>query len=159
MAFQIHALDKDLFSDLFELDDKALKAMGARRQTVTDKPGYPCRVSLADAEVGETVVLFNYEHLPEKTAYRSAHAIYVRENAQQARPAPDEIPEVLSSRLLSVRCFGNDHFMIQADVVEGARLGPMLDEMFQNEAVSYIHLHNAKQGCFAAKVTRAPDVH
>ncbi len=156
MAFQIHALDSGLFSDLFELDDKALEAIGARRQTVSSKPGYPCRVSLADAEVGDTVVLVNYEHLPEQTPYRASHAIYVREGAEQARPAADEVPPVLSSRLLSVRCFGADHFMIQADVVDGAQLGPMLDEMFRNQAVAYIHLHNAKQGCFAAKVTRAP---
>ena len=158
MAFQIHALDEGLFSDLFELDDQALEAIGARRQTVTSKPGYPCRVSLADAEVGDTVILVNYEHLAEKTPYRSAHAVYVRENVKQAHPAPNEVPEVLSSRLLSLRCFGADHFMIQADVVDGAQLGPMLDEMFQNEAVAYIHLHNARQGCFAAKATRAPGV-
>ncbi|NIA68175.1 DUF1203 domain-containing protein [Pelagibius litoralis] len=158
MAFQIHALDSGLFSDLFELDDKALEAIGARRETVTSKPGYPCRVSLADAEVGDRVVLVNYEHLPEKTPYRASHAIYVRENVKQAHPAPNEVPEVLSSRLLSVRCFGEDHFMIQADVVDGAALGSMIDDMFKSEGVAYIHLHNARQGCFAAKVTRAPEV-
>jgi len=155
MAFQVHALDGNKFSNLFDLDDMALEAIGARRKTVDSKPGYPCRVSLTDAEIGDTVVLFNYEHLPENSPYRASHAIYVRKGVEQARPAPNEVPVVIGSRLLSVRCFGVDHLMVQADVVDGKDLGPMIETMFQNPDIDYIHVHNARQGCFAAKVTRS----
>jgi hypothetical protein len=60
MAFQITALDHRRFSRLFELSDSELAESWAVRQTATAKPGFPCRVSLADAEVGEELILVNY---------------------------------------------------------------------------------------------------
>ena len=88
MPFQIHALPDTLFRDLFSLTDAELEKRHAKRILVDEAPGYPCRVSLADAQVGETVLLLNYEHQANDTPYRSAHAIFVREGVSQAMPAP-----------------------------------------------------------------------
>ena len=49
-----------------------------------------------------------------------------------------------------------DHMMIDADVIDGRKLQIALFEAFDNPDVAYIHLHNAKPGCFAAEVVRAP---
>ena len=155
MTYQIHALSPDLFADLFALDDTALAARNMRRMTVDAKPGTPCRVSLADAKVGETVLLLNFEHQPGNTPYRSSHAIFVREGAVRALPAVGEVPEVLQSRLISVRLFDRADMMIDADAVDGGQLGNTLTAVFENAAVAYAHLHYAKPGCFAASVTRA----
>lgn len=45
--------------------------------------------------------------------------------------------------------------MIDADVVAGSELQSVIPAMFRNEDVAYLHLHNARQGCYAASVTRA----
>ena len=124
-------------------------------KVVTEKPGTPCRVSLADAEVGETVLLVNFKHQRENTPYKASHAVFVRKNAVQATPDVNEVPQVLASRLLSVRGFDGAHFMRTADVVEGTALGDVIETMFGGAEIAYIHVHNAKPGCFAAKVTRA----
>ena len=155
MTFQVHALPYEPFARFFELTDAELAKAGAARVSVTAKPGFPCRVSLADAEPGETVILVNFEHQPQNTPYRASHAIFVRENAEQALPKAGEVPEVLASRLMSVRAFDRRHHMIAADVVEGATLHVAIPEMLRSTEVSYLHLHNAKPGCFAARVTRA----
>lgn len=155
MTFQIHSLDPQPFARLFELDDEALSKIGARREIVGESPGSPCRVSLEDAEVGCEVLLLNYTHLPELSPYRASHAIYIRKGAEAAHPAPGQVPKVLSSRLLSLRVFGADHFMIEADVVDGASLTNRLNTIFANQNAAYVHIHNAKQGCFAARATRA----
>jgi hypothetical protein len=155
MSFQIHALPADKFQHLFSLSDEELAATPAERRTAHIKPGYPCRVSLEDAEVGEEVILLHYQHQPVDTAYRSSHAIFVRANAQEARPGIDEIPESLAIRLLSVRGFSAAHQMVAADVVHGRELRDAINQLFENEDVSYLHIHNAKPGCFAARVTRA----
>lgn len=155
MTFQIHALPAEPFRQLFSLSDAELRARNARRARVTSKPGFPCRVSLQDAEVGETVILLHYEHQPESSPYRASHAIYVREGVEQAVPAPGEIPEMLRSRLLSVRAFDADHLMVDADVVEGTRLEEMIERQLRDARVEYLHVHNAKPGCYAARVTRA----
>ena len=155
MAFQIHALPAEPFNELFQMSDSDLCARNARRVTVTAKPGTPCRVSLADAEVGETVILVHYEHQTAASPYRAGHAIFVREGVQQAHSAIGEVPEVLRSRLISLRQFDDEGMMIDADVFEGKGLGAALITAFENARTSYVHLHYAKPGCFAARVTRA----
>jgi hypothetical protein len=155
MSFRIHALPYEPFAALFKLSDADLAQAGATRMVVDTRPGSPCRVSLTDAEPGETVVLVNFEHQPANSPYRASHAIFIRENAEQAFPRVGEVPEVLSSRLISVRAFDERHYLIAADVVEGSKLGEAIPVMLETPEVAYLHLHNAKPGCFAASVTRA----
>lgn len=154
MSFQVKALPPKLFEGLFWLSDAELKNRHIRRLTVTEKPGIPCRVSLADAEIGETVLLLNFEHQSADTPYRASHAIFVRRNAVEARPARGEVPEFLRSRLISVRQFDAEHMMIDADVVGGVALTGALYDAFSNAATAYVHLHFAKPGCFAVRVER-----
>jgi hypothetical protein len=143
------------FTALFALSDEALRAHGARRCIADSKPGFPCRVSLADAEIGEKLLLVNYEHQPADSPFRATHAIFVRENAEQAHPKAGEIPEPLQLRLLSVRAFDGAGMLLEADVVEGRKLEPVIEQMLSNPNIAYLHLHNAKQGCYAARVDRA----
>ncbi|MCA9605290.1 MAG: DUF1203 domain-containing protein [Maritimibacter sp.] len=154
MPFQIHALPADPFRALFALDDAALHARDARRELVREHPGTPCRVSLEDARVGETVLLVNHCHLPVQSPYRSSHAIYVREGVAQARPGVGEVPAAISTRLISVRLLDTGDMMVGADVVDGAALDGVLSEALRDPAVRYVHLHYARPGCFAAAVTR-----
>lgn len=155
MAFQISALEIDQFSGLFGQDDRALARCGVRRVIADACPGYPCRVSLQDAKVGESVLLMNYQHQPAASPYRSSHAIFVREWASRARLGVNEVPELLRQRLLSVRAFDDPGMMVEADTVDGQELAPLIEHLFANDSASYLHIHNAKQGCYVALVERA----
>jgi len=154
MEFQISALNAEEFSHLAGLDDESLAKNGARRMTVDLKPGYPCRVTLEDAEPGESVLLVNYEHLAVNTPYRSTHAIFVREEATTCPPITNRIPEQLRIRLLSIRAFDADGMMVDADVVHGTESEPVIRTLLNNSRVEYLHIHNAKPGCYAARVDR-----
>jgi hypothetical protein len=44
--------------------------------------------------------------------------------------------------------------MIDADVVEGALAAELFERFLGKPAVSYLHVHNAKRGCYAARVER-----
>jgi len=155
MNFQIKALAADAFAPLFELSDAELTHHSALRMIADRKPGFPCRVSLRDADVGESVLLVNYEHLPIASPYRACHAIFVRERATEARLEINEIPEVLSTRLLSVRAFDDAGIMVDADVLQGRRLAAVVRRMLRSSRVRYLHAHNAKPGCFAARIERS----
>ena len=154
MNFQILAISNDRFSHLFGLDDDALEKQGVQRKIVDCSPGFPCRVSLQDAEVGESVLLLNYEHLPVSSPYRSSHAIFVRESAVEANLKANETPAMFRHRLLSVRAFDAKGMMIDADVVEGEGLEPLIEHLFANQSAKYLHIHNARRGCYAARVVR-----
>lgn len=154
MDFQISALNVDQFSHFFGQGQDELAAQGVLRKVVDSKPGFPCRVSLRDAEIGETVLLMNFEHQPLRTAFRSSHAIFVREWCEQAHPGRNEIPQLLRQRLLSVRAFNTAGMIIDADVVEGVHLESLLAQLLSNTQTNNIHIHNAKLGCYVALVER-----
>jgi hypothetical protein len=153
MSFRITGLPADPFQPFFAMDEAELKHRGARRLTA-DGPGYPCRVSLTDAAPGDELILLNYEHQSADTPFRASHAIYVRPG--EARfDAVDEVPEQLRKRLLSVRGFDAEGMMLQADVTEGREVEPVIAGFLANPKIAYLHLHYARQGCYAARVDRA----
>ena len=155
MSFQISGLPVAPFAPLFGLSDADLAKHAIVRHTADKSPGFPCRVSLRDAEPGETLLLLNYEHLAVASPYRSSHAIYVLEHAEEARVAVNEVPEVLRRRLLSLRAFDKQGMMLDADVADGRDIEPLIERMLELRDVEYLHVHNAKPGCFAARVDRA----
>jgi hypothetical protein len=154
MNFQVSGLNYAEFAPLFAMTDAQLAERHIVRRIVDERPGFPCRVSLEDALPGETVLLLNYEHLALASPYRSQHAIYVRENAKRANPARNEIPQVMEIRLLSLRAFDRAGMMLEADVVEGRNAAPVIHRMLANSGVEFVHAHNAKAGCFAARIDR-----
>jgi hypothetical protein len=58
--FRIVGLPLAQFEPAFSLDDNELAQKGARRLMVNAKPGFPCRVSLQDADIGERVILMPF---------------------------------------------------------------------------------------------------
>ena len=155
MPFQIKALPPEPFQHLFALDEKALQETRARRVTVKAKPDVPCRISLQDADIGEAVILVNYRHQASDTPYRAEHAIYVRQNVQEAQLACGQVPRLFHHRLMSLRGFDANHMMEEVNAVMGIDLADAIAAMFDNNTIAYIHLHYAKPGCFAASAMRA----
>jgi hypothetical protein len=154
MDFQIMALDAGQFRHLYGRNDAQLAEYGAKRYTVTDQPGFPCRVSLVDAEIGESVLLLNYEHQPAATPYRSSHAIFVIDGAETAFTATNEVPKQLRIRTLSVRAFDAGGMMLDADLIAGEKLEGLIERLLASDLAAYLHIHNAGRGCYAAKVLR-----
>ena len=155
-GYRISGLPLADFRPFFGLSDDALEARGIKRMIANSKPGFPCRITLEDAEPGEALLLLNYEHQAAATPYRSKHAIFVRESAVAEAVFDNVVPLVLGTRLLSVRAFNAQGMMLDADCVEGTELEPLIDRLFADPEAAYLHVHNARRGCFAARVDRAP---
>ena len=153
--FQFVALPIENFTHLFSMNDADLESRGAKRMSVDAHPGYPCRVSLIDAPIGERVILTHFQHHHANSPYQSAGPIFVRQVAQTAKPQVNEIPIMLQHRLLSVRAYDEAAMMKRARVVEGKVLEETIRDFFTNEAISYLHIHNAAPGCFNCMVQRA----
>ena len=155
MHFRISGIEPAPFQHLFAMSDEELGRNRAKRYVADSKPGYPCRISLEDAEPGEAVILAPYAHQTASTAYQSAGPIFVRETAKTRFEALDVVPEQLAGRLLSLRAYDEAGMMIDADVVDGRDLRANIDRFFGNVQTAYIHVHFARRGCFAARIDRA----
>ena len=97
-SFRLIGLDPAPFAGLFDLDDAALRARGGRRRVATEDPGFPCRVSLQDAAVGEELLLLPFEHQAEDSPYRASGPIYLRRNAAPRTLAVGEVPDYVRRR-------------------------------------------------------------
>lgn len=122
-----------------------------------ENPGFPCRVSLADAEIGEEVLLLPFMHHDVDSPYRASGPIFVHVDAATARPEIGEVPAMIRSRLLSVRGYDAGAMMIFAAVAEGRDLEAHFERAFSDPRVEYLHLHNARPGCYSCRVDRARD--
>jgi hypothetical protein len=154
MSFRVLGLSPALFRPFFAMHDARLSKLGARR-LIAEDARTPCRVSLEHARIGEAILLLNFEHQPANTPYRASHAIYVRKAADRAYDEVDTIPEVLRSRLLAIRAFDARHMMIDAEVCEGSEAVDLFERLLADPQASYLHVHNARPGCYAARVERA----
>ena len=154
-TFQLIGIDHEQFEPLFNLTDEQLKEYAAERRFATESPGYPCRISLEDAHVGEELLLLPYVHQPAASPYRASGPVFIRRGAKQHRLPVGEVPSYVTSRLMSVRAYDVAHMIVAASVCEGAVAAHEIEEYFRRAEVAYIHLHNAKRGCFSCQVVRA----
>lgn len=153
-TFRLVGLDPAALVPLFDLDEAGLQARGARRRVAMETPGFPCRISLQDAAIGEDLLLLPFEHLAEDSPYRASGPIYVRRNAQPRQLAPGEVPPYVSARQISLRGYSARHLMVDAVVCEGADVAAQIEQMFADPKIAYAHLHNARPGCYSCRAER-----
>jgi len=146
-------LAADRFEPLFDLSDDELRRRGMRRMIVDSKPGFPCRVTLQDAEPGERVLLLPFDHQTAHSPFRASGPVFVREGSFAAYDA-SEAPPVFKARALSVRAYDAEGMMLDADLAEGEAVEKLLARFFHRTDVDYIHIHFARRGCFACRVER-----
>jgi hypothetical protein len=156
MSYVVTGLSPEPFRHLFDLTDEALAERGVLRRQVDANPGFPCRVTLEDAEPGDTVLLMNYQHQPADSPFRASHAIFVSQGGQAARRTVDALPGSIRTRpFISLRAFDDDGMIVDAAVAPGAELEPVIERQLAIPGVAYLHAHYAAMGCYAARIDRA----
>lgn len=154
-SFQLVGLPHEPFEKLFLLPDDELAWRGIRRSVAAEADAFPCRVSLEEAALGDELLLLPFEHQPALSPYRASGPIFVRRGVRQRTLRPDTITPYVAKRLMSVRAYDEAHLIVDAAVCEGARVDEEMRRLFARADVSYIHLHNARRGCFSCRVERA----
>lgn len=154
MTYRIEGLEREAYAGLLGLPDDELAARNVRRVTADSKPGFPCRVTLEDAEPGESLILFNHVSHDVPTPFRSAYAIYVRETAAEPACYVDETPPVFEGRTLGLRGFDAEGMLRGALLAPPGEADAAITALFSRPEIETIHAHNAAAGCFAAKIVR-----
>ncbi len=144
-AFHLTPIPADVASEL--------RRTGGSVYVADSVPGYPCRLCLTDAEIGEELVLVSHDPFAGDSAYRSASPIFVHREPCQPFVG-NTLPLQLTRRQLSVRSFDAEDMMIEAAVVAGSTLGETLHGFFSTETCERVHIHNADRGCWAATIPR-----
>ena len=127
---------------------------GTVSMIVDEENAYPCRRCLTDGLVNDKMLLVSYDPFLGNSPYRGAGPIFVHH-----RPCTPyqgtTVPEQQRRRLLSVRAYDDRHMMVAAEVVEGYELKRVSEQLLLDPLANYLHVHNAKRGCFAVRLERA----
>jgi uncharacterized protein DUF1203 len=154
MSYVVKGLDPAPFRPLFGMSDEALAERGAVRMRVTE-PTFPCRVSLTDRAIGETVLLVNHVSHDVANPYRASHAIFVTQAEQEAAEYVDRVPPLFETRVLSLCGFDKEGMMVEAMLTQPGEADAGIRSLFANPTVETIHAHNATRGCFSARIERS----
>ena len=154
MTYAVKGLDPAPYRPLLNLSDEQLARRGAVRMSVTEKSSFPCRVSLTDRDIVERVLLLNHVSHDVSNPYRTSHAIFIAEKAEEAAEFIDEVPPVFACRILSLRGFDKDGMMADAILVAPGEAEQGILQLFSNPDIRIIHAHNAVRGCFSARIER-----
>ena len=153
MVYAIRGLAPESFAHLRHASEDALANHDSRRMTADAVPGFPCRITLDDAALGETLILTN--HVSHGCGpYHASHAIFVSESALEAAHYIDAVPPALDRRVLSIRAFDAAGMMIDAALAPPGKADASIRRLLADPAVDHLDAHNAVRGCFAARVDR-----
>lgn len=153
-SFRLCGLPHEPFEAMFGWSQDELSVVGARKCIATEDFGFPCRVSLEEARVGEELLLLPFQHQAATSPYRASGPIFVRRGAIRRLLPPGIVPPYVARRLISWRAYDRSHDMIEADVCEGVVVASELERLFACADIAYIHVHNAKRGCFSCLADR-----
>jgi hypothetical protein len=154
MTYRITGIDPAPYRHLYGLSDGELASQGVVRMIVNEKPSFPCRVSLTDRELGESMLLVNHVSHDVANPYRASHAIFVTEGADGPAEFVDEVPPVFETRVLSLRGFDKGGMMADAILTQPGEADAGIRKLFDNPQITTIHAHNATRGCFSARIER-----
>ncbi len=152
--YVVSGLDETGFQKLFDLNELELAKLGAVKIIATSKPGYPCVISLDDAEIGEEIILLPYDHINSNSPFRSRGPVYVRNNVRKVL-LENSVPENLKIRRLSVRVYDDKDMMVNARTIDGRELEKFIQEAFRNPEATYIQVHISSPGCFNCQIDRS----
>lgn len=153
-SFQLSGIPHEPYADLFDLSDDDLAKHHAKRMIADADFGFPCRISLRDARIGDELLLLPYRHLSGNSPYRAAGPVFVSRHAVRQILPPGDVPPSVSRRLISLRAYDADDRMLSGQVSEGDRVAEALTALFDATQTAYVHLHNAGRGCFSCVARR-----
>jgi Protein of unknown function (DUF1203) len=101
------------------------------------------------------VLLVSARPATAASPYAAPGPIYLHRDACGGYRPDGDVPEILRTRLLSVRAFDGRHMMTGTDVVQGQDLEAAAKRLLAIEGTEYLHVHFAAAGCFACRVEPA----
>jgi hypothetical protein len=121
----------------------------------TENDTGPCRSCLTVFAPGESRLLFSYAPNRCDHPYNEIGPIYIHENECQPYSNYEVFPpELRTRRPLVLRCYAQDGRMIDGELVGERPVEKVIERLFDDPEVKYLHARTATVGCFIARIER-----
>jgi hypothetical protein len=116
----------------------------------------PCRHCLAEAAVGEPVLLGSYHFGRPHGVYWTPSPIFVHGEICEPFEHTDAVPEIVRNRLVSVRVYDAEDMCLYdlGDVCDGSDVERLIDRALADCRTDFANIHTARPGCFLCRVER-----
>jgi len=121
----------------------------------TENDTGPCRSCLKVFLPGEGRILFSYAPNQHNHPYNEIGPIYIHERECQPYKDYDAFPLELRTRQpITLRCYAADGMMINGELVGQRPVEGVIEKLFENSRIKYLHARTASVGCYIARIER-----
>lgn len=116
----------------------------------------PCRHCLKLIRPGaEEFILFTYDAFHGQGVSPSPGPVYIHAERCGPYDGNGELPAEYQGQPLTLEAFGDDRRRVSEKLVSGTNGNAVLQEIFQDSDVKYIHVRSTSAGCYLFRVERA----
>ena len=118
---------------------------------------YPCRVCLAYAKQGETVLLASYDLPRPLGVYWTPSPVFVHADPCTPFSAANEVPEIVrQNAIVSVRAYDAADMCLYdlGQVSVGTEVDAPLDRALSDPRTAFVNVHTARPGCLLCRVEK-----
>ena len=119
--------------------------------------GYgPCRSCLRPFVAGEERrILVTYDPFAGREPYPLPSPIYIHERACEPYAETTRFPDALRFIPLTLNGYAHGRQLLGQVRIEGGELEAVIDRLFDDPRIDYVHVRNTEAGCFIAHLDRA----
>ena len=123
---------------------------------VSDGVGVPCRHSLRLVPEGADYLIVAHRPFAGLNPYTETGPLFIAADPVPAAPPSHDLPETMYAESYIVRGYTRDERILYGTggVVPTPRVIDRCTELFQNDAVAFIHIRSAANNCFTVRVER-----
>ncbi len=153
MAYGIQAISKVIADEVRATLSAPRYGHPAQVATAT---GYgPCRLCLQHFTAGvDRRILFTYDAFEGQEALPLPGPIFIHEHACARYPESADFPEHLGKHRLTLEAYAPGRVLCRVAYHREGPVAPLLEELFADTAVAFVHVRDTSAGCYDLTVKR-----
>lgn len=124
---------------------------------ISDGGGNPCRHCLQNIPGGEEMLVLAYRPFPEPQPYAEVGPIFLCAKSCTRHAETGDVPQMLRDKdMIIIRGYTHDNRIKYGtgQVIATVDIATVAEDIFRDDAISYIHTRSALNNCFQARIDR-----
>jgi hypothetical protein len=127
---------------------------GNRLSVLRDGQPHQCRVCLHLSKPDEGVILMAHSPFASKQPYAETGPVFIHERECMPYRQVDIYPPEFPHKAVVLRAYDECDAIVGAEVVGERNVECVIAELFESQAITYLHARNLAYGCFMFRIER-----
>lgn len=155
VSYKIQAIDSKITQYVRETRTDPIYGHDVRVEKAPPSGYGPCRSCLKTFSEGERRLLFLYNPFSQEQESDFAGPVFVHESHCQEYQKDLEFPEEIRNLPISLRGYADNGGFIAEEIPNETNIETLIEKLFINPDVSFIHVRNTEAKCFIMRINRS----